>query len=149
MIGILLVTHNGLGDSLVDCVRHVMGKIPPNLKTLSVLADDDPQRKEDEARALIDQLDTGEGVLVLADMLGATPCNIARRLYQRGHVEGVVGVNLPMLLRVICYCSNRSLAEMVITALEGGRNCIVSMRPEGETDMELEKLNAATRCADN
>lgn len=141
MIGILLVTHNGLGDSLVECVRHVLGNVPPNLKVLSVLAGDAPQRKEDEGRALIAQLDTGTGVLLLADMFGATPCNIIRRLHQPGRVEGVAGVNLPMLLRALGY-SDRPLAEVVHKALQGGRECIVLMDEGDECD-------AATRCADN
>ncbi len=67
MVGILLITHNGLGDSLIDCVRHVMGSVPPHLKALSVLANDDPVRKEEEGRALIAQLDKGRGVLLLSD----------------------------------------------------------------------------------
>ena len=141
MIGILLVTHNGLGNSLVDCVRHVLGNVPLNLKVLSVLAADNPQRKEDEGLALIAQLDTGEGVLLLADMFGATPCNIVRRLYKPGRVEGVAGVNLPMLLRALGY-SNRPLAEVVQKALQGGRECIVLMGKDNDS-------NAATRCADN
>ena len=141
MIGILLITHNGLGDSLTDCVRHVMGEVPPNLKALSVLSGDDPQRKEEEGRALIARLDTGDGVLLLADMFGATPCNVARRLYQPGRVEGVAGVNLPMLLRVVCY-RDRPLAEVAQKALQGGRECIVLMGKDDEHD-------ATTRCADN
>ncbi|MBI5435929.1 MAG: PTS fructose transporter subunit IIA [Nitrosomonadales bacterium] len=142
MIGILLVTHNGLGDSLVDCVRHVMSNVPANLKVLSVLADDDPQRKEEEGRALIAQLDTGDGVLLLSDLFGATPCNIARRLYQPGRVEGVCGVNLPMLLRAVFY-SGKPLAEVMQKALESGRNCILSMNSDSGS------CNAATGCADN
>lgn len=142
MIGILLVTHNGLGDSLADCIRHVMGDIPSNLKVLSVRAGDDPLRKEDEGRALIGQLDTGAGVLLLADAFGATPCNIARKLCQPGRVEGVAGVNLPMLLRAVCY-SYKPLSEVAQKALEGGRECITLI------DTELEGCNAATRCADN
>ena len=126
MIGILLITHNGLGDSLVDCVRHVLGDVPPNLKVLSVLAEDNPQDKEDQGRALIRQLDTGDGVLLLSDIFGATPSNIARRLHQPGRVQGVAGVNLPMLLRAISYC-NRPLVEVVQKALQGGRECIVLM----------------------
>ena len=78
MVGILLVTHNGLGDSFVDCVRHVLGEVPRNLKVLTVLAGDDPQLKLVEGQALIKQLDTGGGVLVLSDVFGATPSNIAR-----------------------------------------------------------------------
>ena len=75
-----------------------------------MLASDDPVRKEEEARALIAQLDEGQGVLVLSDLFGATPCNIARRICQPGRVEGVAGVNLPMLLRAACYC-NKTLDE--------------------------------------
>jgi len=78
--GILLVTHNGLGNSFVDCVKHVLGKVPPNLKVLSVLASDDPQLKLVEGQVLIKQLDTGGGVLILADVFGATPSNIGRQL---------------------------------------------------------------------
>jgi mannose PTS system EIIA component len=142
LIGILLVTHNGLGDSLVDCVQHVMGGVPPNLKVLSVLADDDPQHKEGEARALIAQLDTGAGVLLLADLFGATPCNIARRLHQPGRVEGLAGVNLPMLLRAVCH-SARPLAEVAEKALESGRGCVLPL------DSDKESCNVATGCADH
>ena len=138
MIGILLITHNGLGDSLVDCVRHVMGDVSLNLKVLSVLADDDPQRKEEEGRELMAQLDTGEGVLVLSDLIGATPCNIGRRLFQPGRAVGVAGVNLPMLLRAVCY-RHKPLAEVAQKALEGGRECIVLM----DTD---EGCNVEPRC---
>lgn len=142
MVGVLLVTHNGLGDSLVDCVRHVLGQTPANLKVLSVLADDDPVRKEEEGCALLASLDTGGGVLLLADMFGATPSNIGRRLCQLPNVAGVAGVNLPMLLRVVCN-SGRPLDELAQMALEGGRECIVSMNVAVE-----ENCNAATRCAD-
>jgi PTS system mannose-specific IIA component len=140
LVGILLITHNGLGDSLIDCVRHVMGSVPPHLKALSVLANDDPVRKEEEGRALIAQLDRGRGVLLLSDVFGATPCNIARRLCETGRIEGVAGVNLPMLLRVACYC-NKPLDELVLRALAGGKECIVSLDSEGS--------NVATECADN
>jgi len=129
VIGILLITHNGLGDSLADCVRHVMGSVPPNLKTLSVQADDEPERKEAEARELIAQLDSGAGVLLLSDMFGATPSNIARRLHQPGRVEGLAGVNLPMLLRAVFY-SGKPLEDVVRTALESGRNCILPVNSD-------------------
>ena len=138
MVGILLITHNGLGDSLIDCVRHVLGVVPAHLKSLSVLASDDPVRKEEEGRALIAQLDRGRGVLLLSDMYGATPSNIARRLCQPGHIEGVAGVNLPMLLRVACYC-NQPLDELVQRALVGGKECIVTINSEGS--------DVATGCA--
>jgi len=126
VVGVLLVTHNGLGDSFVDCVKHVLGKVPDNLKVLSVLAGDDPQKKMEEGRDLIKQLDTGGGVLILADVFGATPSNVGRRLCHGEHVMGVAGLNLPMLLRVMC-SPDRSLAELAEIALNGGRECIVHM----------------------
>ena len=127
MTGILLVTHNGLGDSFVDCVKHVLGEVPPNLKVLSVLAGDDPQLKLAEGKALIKQLDEGGGgVLILADVFGATPSNIGRQLCHAEHVLGVAGLNLPMLLRVVC-STEKSLPELAKIAIEGGRECIVQM----------------------
>jgi mannose PTS system EIIA component len=124
--GILLVTHNGLGDSFVDCVRHVLGVVPPNLKVLSVLAGDDPQQKLTEGQALIKQLDTGGGVLILADVFGATPSNIGRQLCHAERVIGVAGLNLPMLLRVVS-SPNKTMPELAKIAVEGGRECIIQM----------------------
>ena len=142
MIGILLITHNGLGESLLDCVRHVITCIPSNIKVMSVLADDDPQSKEDEARALIAQLNTEDGILLLSDMFGATPSNIARRLYEPGRVEGIAGVNLPMLLRAICYKGN-SLTELMQKAFDSGRNCILSINSDSGC------CDVTTGCANN
>ena len=126
MAGILLVAHNGLGDSFVDCVRHVLGEVPPNLKVLSVLAGDDPQQKLVEGQALIKQLDTGGGVLILADVFGATPSNIGRQLCHAERVIGVAGLNLPMLLRVVS-SPNKTMPELAKIAVEGGRECIIQM----------------------
>jgi PTS system mannose-specific IIA component len=129
MVGVLLVTHNGLGDSLVDCVKHVLGAVPGNLKVLSVLADDDPQQKLVEGQALIKQLDNGSGVLILADVFGATPSNIGRQLCHVERVLGVAGVNLPMLLRVVCHPVT-TLPALAKLAVEGGRDCIVYMNSD-------------------
>ena len=129
MVGILLVTHNGLGDSFIDCVKHVLGEVPKNLKALPVLAGDDPQRMLVEGQALIKQLDTGGGVLILADVYGATPSNIGRQLCHAERVMGVAGVNLPMLLRVVCH-PNKNLQELAGIAIEGGRECIVNMNSD-------------------
>jgi PTS system mannose-specific IIA component len=124
--GILLVTHDGLGESFVNCVKHVLGEVPSNLKVLSVQAGDNPQLKLAEGTALIKQLDAGGGVLILADVFGATPSNIGRQLCRAEHVLGVAGLNLPMLLRVVC-STDKTLPELVKIALEGGRECIVTM----------------------
>ncbi|BBE49603.1 PTS system fructose subfamily IIA component [Ferriphaselus amnicola] len=140
MVGILLVTHNGLGNSLLDCVRHVLRTLPPHLRSLSVQEDDDPSQKEAEGRALIAELDQGDGVLILTDMFGATPSNIGRRLCLSDRVMGVAGVNLPMLLRISC-CCDKPLGEMAQRALEGGRECIVYM--------DSENHHVATGCLDH
>ncbi len=129
MIGILLVTHNGLGDSFIDCVKHVLGEVPPNLKSLSVSAGDDPQQKSVEGQALIKQLDTGSGVLILSDVYGATPSNIARQLCHAERVMGVAGLNLPMLLRTVTHPIT-TLPELVKIAVDGGRGCITSIKSE-------------------
>jgi PTS system ascorbate-specific IIA component len=131
MAGILLVAHNMLGESLVDCVKHVLGSVPGNLKVLSVYAQDDPQEKLAEGRALVKELDRGKGVLILADIYGATPSNVARQLCHAEHVMGVAGVNLPMLLRVVCY-PDKTMPELAKIALDGGRECIVPMSPDSE-----------------
>ncbi|MBI3222724.1 MAG: PTS fructose transporter subunit IIA [Nitrosomonadales bacterium] len=129
MIGILLVTHNGLGGSFIDCVKHVLGEVPANLKGLSVYASDDPQAKLREGHELIKQLDGGGGVLILADVFGATPSNIGRQLCHTDRVIGVAGVNLPMLLRVLRQ-PDRTLPELAKMAIDGGRECIVHMNPD-------------------
>lgn len=131
MAGILLVTHNGLGDSLVDCVRHVLGSVPSSLMVLSIHAKDDTQRKEEEGRAVIEHLNTGEGVLLMADMFGATPSNICSRLCRLPNVAGVAGLNLPMLLRVVTN-EGKPLDELARIALEGGRECIVPINSATE-----------------
>ena len=129
MVGILLVTHEGLGDSLLDCVKHVLGEVPPNLKALSVSAGEDPEQKSVEGQELIKELDAGSGVLILSDVFGATPSNIARQLCRAERVMGVAGVNLPMLLRVACYPTT-TLPELAKVAVEGGRGCITYINPE-------------------
>ena len=142
MVGIVLVTHNGLGESLVDCLKHVLGSIPQTIKAMSVHADHNPEEKEAELRKLVAQLDRGRGVLILVDVYGATPANIAQRVCVPGRIEGVAGVNLPMLLRVACCCT-APLPDMVHRALHGGKECIVSL------NSEMEACDAATRCADH
>src|ERR1019366_7375204 len=99
MIGILIVAHDTLGESLIRAVTHVLAVRPPQFETLAVRATDDPLDLLPPARALIKSLDTGDGVLIFSDIYGATPCNLATKLLQPGRIEGVAGVNLPMLVR--------------------------------------------------
>ena len=103
MIGILIVAHDSLGDSLVRAVTHVLGTRPPQFEVLSVAATDDPLQLLPAAREQVARLDSGDGVLIFSDIYGATPCNLACKLLQPGRVEGLAGVNLPMLVRAFTY----------------------------------------------
>src|SRR5258706_13638419 len=119
MIGILIITHGTLGESLIHCASHVLNKRPLRLKQLGVTAQDDPMLLLPQARTLIKELDSGEGVLILSDMYGGTPSNIAAKLVTPGKIEAVAGVSLPMLIRVLTY-RHRDLQTIVTKAISGG-----------------------------
>ncbi|MBK9661593.1 MAG: PTS fructose transporter subunit IIA [Nitrosomonas sp.] len=129
MIGILVLTHEDLGDHMIRCASHVVGMQPPQLMHLGVFVQDDPDVVLSRARALVQQLDSGDGVLVLSDMFGATPCNIASRLVQPGKVECIAGVNLPMLVRVLTY-RNEPLPVVIDKGLSGGQSGVLSINVE-------------------
>jgi PTS system mannose-specific IIA component len=130
MIGILIIAHGNLGESLVHCANHVMGDKARYLMDLSISVNDDPDIAADTAQTLIKQLDRGEGVLMLCDICGATPCNIATRLVIPGRVECLAGVNLPMLVRALTY-RNEPLATVVEKAFKGARDGVISIFPAG------------------
>ncbi|MEO8442851.1 MAG: PTS fructose transporter subunit IIA [Betaproteobacteria bacterium] len=119
MIGILIITHGTLGESLIHCASHVLNKRPPRLKQLGVTAQDDPALLLPQARALVKELDDGAGVLILSDMYGGTPSNLAAKLVVPGKIEAVAGVSLPMLIRVLTY-RDRDLQTIVTKAISGG-----------------------------
>ena len=119
MIGILIITHGTLGESLIHCASHVLNKRPPRLQQLGVTAQDDPAMLLPRARALVKELDAGEGVLILTDIYGGTPSNMASKLLIPGKVDAVAGVSLPMLIRVLTY-RDRDLPTIVTKAISGG-----------------------------
>ena len=119
MIGILIITHGTLGESLIHCASHVLNKRPPRLQQLGVTAQDDPAMLMPQARALLKELDAGEGVLILTDIYGGTPSNMASKLLIPGKVDAVAGVSLPMLIRVLTY-RDRDLPTIVTKAISGG-----------------------------
>ncbi|MDC7708088.1 PTS sugar transporter subunit IIA [Vogesella indigofera] len=131
MVGVLIISHGELGLCLADCARHVLGRVPDNLAILGVEKQDNPDARLLDAQALIDNIDDGSGVLVLSDMLGGTPCNIASRLRKRGVVEVVAGVNLPMLVRALSY-SAQPLEVVVSKAITGGLEGVYYVIPEGK-----------------
>ena len=119
MIGVLIVAHGALGESLVGAVTHVLGARPPQFAVFPVAAQDDPLLLLPKATAAVAALDTGEGVAVLADLYGATPCNLAVKLAQPGRVEVIAGVNLPMLVRAFTY-RTKGMDTLVKKAISGG-----------------------------
>ncbi|MGH8116160.1 MAG: PTS sugar transporter subunit IIA [Rhodanobacteraceae bacterium] len=122
--GILLVTHEEIGRALITAAQHVMPRLPCQLDALEVGANDDPAALLPAAARAARVLDHGGGVLVLADLYGSTPCNIANRLADLGvRARCVSGLNLPMLLRVLNY-SDKPLDELAEVAASGGRGGI-------------------------
>ena len=126
MIGILIVAHGAFGEALIHSASHVLGKRPLQVRQVGVTVHDDPQAIRPQAAELVRQLDEGDGVLVLTDIYGATPGNIALKLLLPGRVEGVSGVNLPMLIRVLTY-REQGLAAAVEKALSGGAEGVIHM----------------------
>jgi mannose PTS system EIIA component len=129
MIGVLVVTHGSIGEALVSSAAQILGSSPTQVATLSVWRQDDPDDLVLRARELLEGLDAGEGVLVLTDIFGATPGNVVSRLLQDGKVEGVSGVSLPMLLRVLT-SRNGALAAAVERARSGGADGVVHMNSD-------------------
>jgi PTS system mannose-specific IIA component len=128
MVGILIIAHGTLGESLIHCASHVLNKRPPRLRQLGVTAQDDPLLMLPQARALVKELDDGSGVLILSDMYGGSPSNIAAKLLIPGRVEGVAGVNLPMLIRALTY-RDKPLATLMTKAVSGGCEGVLRIPP--------------------
>lgn len=126
MIGILIITHGSFGEALLHNACQVLNRQPAQIAQLGLEPDDDPLDLLPRARQLRDALDSGEGVLILTDIFGATPANLALKLLAPGHTEGLTGVNLPMLLRALTY-QDRDLATLVVRARDGGRDGILDM----------------------
>jgi len=128
MIGILIISHGTLGESLIHCASHMLNKRPPRLRQIGVTAQDDPVQLVPQARKMIKELDEGDGVLVLTDMYGGSPSNIAAKLVIPGKIESVAGVNLPMLIRALTY-RDKSLQMMITKAISGGCEGVLRVPP--------------------
>ncbi len=126
MIGILLITHGTFGESLIQNVCHVLNKRPALIGQLGVAAQDDPLDVLPMAKLLLKEVDDGEGVLIMTDILGATPANLALKLLEPGHVEGVAGVSLPMVLRAPTYRKS-GMSNLLKKAISGGHDGIINM----------------------
>lgn len=128
MIGLFLITHSSYGESLIQCACHVLNSRPPQIAQLGVAAQDDPLDLLPLARRMLSVVDNGEGVLLLTDIFGATPSNLALKLCVPDRVEAVAGVNLPMLLRTLTYRERETMHGLVNKAVSGGRDGVMAMK---------------------
>jgi PTS system mannose-specific IIA component len=124
-VSLLIVTHNELGSVLLETATKMLGRCPMLCETLAVTESGDTDLLQDQAQHMYDDLDQGDGVLVLTDIFGSTPANIACRLRQAGgHVCVVAGVNLPMLVRILNY-AQLDLDALAEKAESGGRDGVL------------------------
>ena len=123
MIGLVLVTHGALAREFVAAVEHVVG---PQEQILSVCigADDDMEKRRREILEAVQAVDTGSGVILLTDMFGGTPSNLAISIIDKANVEVIAGINLPMLIKLTSVRSTDPLKEAVEKAQEAGRKYI-------------------------
>lgn len=128
MIGVLVVTHGALGEHFVTAARSMLGTLSRPTQTLIVANEDDPDERRQAGRAAIDQLDAGDGVLILTDIVGATPSNVARAIADAGRTRLLAGVNLAMLIRVYNY-PDLAMDELAASAMEAGHKAIVDWSP--------------------
>ena len=123
MLGIVLVAHNDLADAMKSVAEHVAGPLP-DLLCVSVKPDDDIEEKRNEIAQKINLADKGKGVVLLTDMFGGTPSNVAISLMQEDKVEVISGMNIPMLIKLI-RMRKKSLPEAVSACTESGRHYIM------------------------
>ncbi len=123
MIGLVLVTNGRLAEELLNALQHVVGK-QSNIETISIGSEDDLEARRADIFEAVSRADGKNGVIILTDMFGETPSNLAISLMETGQIEIISGVNLPMLIKLASTRSNASLADAVEQAQEAGRKYI-------------------------
>jgi PTS system mannose-specific IIA component len=123
MIGLVIVTHGGLAVEFRAALEHVVGP-QPQLQAIAIGPDDDMQRRRDEILAAVRKVDSGGGVIILTDMFGGTPSNLAISVMDDAHVEVIAGINLPMLIKLASIRGDLGLDEAINMAKEAGRKYI-------------------------
>lgn len=127
MISILLITHGELGKSLIECATHVLGDKPLFLESLSIENDCAHESMFKQISERINLLDQGNGVLILTDIFGATPCNIITKIIKPGKVSAIAGVNLPMLIRTLSY-RDEPFDSLISKAIQGAQDGIIHIQ---------------------
>jgi PTS system ascorbate-specific IIA component len=128
-VGLVMVTHGEIGAAMLDVAVRMLGHCPLRVEILQVGGDADPDVLRQQARQRIEAVDQGEGVLVLTDMYGGTPSNVARSLADGKRVCMIAGLNLPMLIRILNY-AQLDAAELAAKAVSGGRDGIFGSKAE-------------------
>ncbi len=123
MIGMVLVTHGRLADEFIAALEHVVGK-QRAVRTICIGADDDMEKRRKEILDSVAAVDEGQGVVVLTDMFGGTPSNLAISILDKARVEVIAGINLPMLIKLASMREKADLAKAVEAAQEAGRKYI-------------------------
>ena len=123
MIGMILVTHGKLAEEFVAAMQHVVGR-QDAVRTVCIGPNDDMEARRAEIAEAIGQVDSGAGVIILTDLFGGTPSNLAISLMERGKVEVIAGINLPMLIRLAKARGCLPLEKAVIAGRDAGRNYI-------------------------
>jgi PTS system mannose-specific IIA component len=123
MIGIVLVTHGRLADEFRNAVEHVVGE-QQQFGTVSIGAEDDMEQRRRDIVDEVKRCDTGSGVIILTDMFGGTPSNLAISVMDSGRVEVIAGVNLPMLIKLSSIRVNNDMATALEEAQAAGRKYI-------------------------
>ncbi|MCH8080007.1 MAG: PTS fructose transporter subunit IIA [Gammaproteobacteria bacterium] len=128
-VGVLIISHDGIGPALLGTAVLMLDGCPLQTKLLTTSRDVDPDQLMEDAVEQITTLDTGDGVLILTDLYGSTPSNIAQKLITQKHVHVVSGLNLSMLIRVLNY-PQLPLLELSEKAVSGGKDGIIWIRSE-------------------
>lgn len=123
MIGLVLVTHGRLAEEFVTAMEHVVGK-QERIATISIGPEDDMEGRRADIATAISSVETGQGVIVLTDLFGGTPSNLAISLMETGKVEVIAGINLPMLIRLEGARKSMKVTDAVAAAREAGRKYI-------------------------
>lgn len=123
MIGLVLVTHGRLASEFVTAMEHVVGP-QTQIESIAIGPDDDMEARRADIAAAIAKVEVGNGVILLTDLFGGTPSNLAISLLERGRVEVIAGINLPMLIRLASARKTMKVLDAVIAAREAGRKYI-------------------------
>ena len=123
MIGLIIVTHGALADEFIQAMQHVVGR-QSDVMAICIGPNDDMEKRRKEIADAIRRVDSGKGVIVLTDLFGGTPSNLAISLMQAGRVEVIAGINLPMLIRLAKARDTMSVRDATIAARDAGRNYI-------------------------